>query len=30
MKGDRKNTGKSKKKDPMGNLRKEEYWQNAV
>lgn len=30
MKGDRKNTGKSKKKDLMGNLRKEEYWQNAV
>lgn len=30
MKGDRKNTGMSKKKDLMGNLRQESYWQNAV
>ena len=30
MKGDRKVAGMSKKKDLMGNLRKESYWTNAV
>lgn len=30
MKGARKNAGMSKKKDLMGDLRKEEYWQNAI